>query len=321
MKPRIFYFSYRHNVPRGGQKHAYRHVDILSHHGMDAAIVHPGEEGFRLTWFENDTRVLSEAAFMRLVDPRKDLLVLPEDLGYQILSFPGRKVIFNKNIYSGFFAFGGPKNMGYPYQSPEVIAALVVSDHNKELLRLAYPHLMIEKVEIEIDRSIFKFCDMGKKEAFIACSPKAPEILLSVYHVIQARAAAGLNNGGKFEWIFLRDFTEKQTADILGRSLLFAGLSVTEGLGRLFLEAMACGCITVCCGNGPLRDISPCLEFKYADVASIVLFIETVMDSYPHCLAKWENRIASGAAIAERYSLDRQRESVLQAWEKIFQLL
>ena len=95
---RIFYYCYSHNEPLGGQKHTYRHVDILNAHGFEAYALHQ-KAGFRLTWFENRTRVIDEHGFHQIYDPERDYLALPEVLGARILDFPGRKVIFDKGLY------------------------------------------------------------------------------------------------------------------------------------------------------------------------------------------------------------------------------
>ncbi|MDZ7262908.1 MAG: glycosyltransferase family 1 protein, partial [candidate division KSB1 bacterium] len=76
----------------------YKHVDILNKHGYPAFALHR-QKGFRLIWFDNETNVIYFDEFKRLYHPDRDFLVLPEDLGSKILSFPGQKVIFNQNCY------------------------------------------------------------------------------------------------------------------------------------------------------------------------------------------------------------------------------
>src|SRR6266542_5500719 len=103
MRSRIFYFAYDHNRPSGGQKDTYQHVDILNRAGYEAYALHR-TKGFRLGWFENSTAIVSDEWFWRRRDEERDIVVLPEDLGPAICSYPGHKVIFNKNLYHGFRA-------------------------------------------------------------------------------------------------------------------------------------------------------------------------------------------------------------------------
>jgi hypothetical protein len=184
---RIFYFCHRHNHPRGNQKHTYRHVNILNAHGWQAWAFHPGED-FRLTWFANQTAVLSESAFHRTFRPGHDIVVLPEDLGPTIIDFPGPKVIFNKNLFTGMQALGPPDELCFdPYLCSDLLGVFAVSDHNRELLQLAYPHLPVFRVDVEIDTEIFRYRPLAEKAPLIALSPKVPEQVLALYHLARAR--------------------------------------------------------------------------------------------------------------------------------------
>jgi hypothetical protein len=155
-KPSIFYYCYDHNLPRGGQKDTYQHADILNKHGYQAFVLHMKKD-FRLTWFENETKVVDFECFQRIYNQEQDYIVLPEDLGMDILKAPGKKVIFNKNLYYGFEAFGEKIPPHYPYHNEEVVCAFTVSDHNREHLRFAYPHLEVIRVYSGINSDLFSY--------------------------------------------------------------------------------------------------------------------------------------------------------------------
>jgi Glycosyl transferases group 1 len=313
---RVFYFCYAHNRPTGGQKHTYRHVDILNKHGFTAFIFHP-IDNFRLTWFENDTRVIGYSEFVRTFDPTRDFVVLPEDLGLKINEFEGQKVIFNKNLFYGFRCYPNRAGLRYPYFN-DVVAVFTVSEHNRAQLQFAYPSLHIERVYSEIRPDIFSWRAVTDKKPQIACIGKNPESLMAVYHTMQARAAAGFNNGTKFKWIFLGDKSEIETAAILRESLLFIFLSVTEGMPRMPLEAMSCGCLLATYGHGPLKEVVPATyRFEYGDVVGLTVYIEAVMASFPNNLERWASVLAEGREIAASYSLERQETSVISAWRQI----
>ena len=314
--PRIFYFCYRHNQPRGGQKHTYRHVDILNRNGIEAYAFHPGEE-FRLTWFANETKVITESEFRRRLNPARDIIVLPEDMGTRIVDFPGRKVIFNKNIFTGFQAFGWDADGFFdPYLSSEVLGAFVVSEHNRKHLQLAYPQLLVQKVDVEIDPAIFCYRPLKSKAPLIACSLKAPEVILPLYHILRARAKSGLNCGKAFEWVFLDGLVEQDLARVLSDAVLFVTLSVAEGIGRLSLEAMASGCLLISCKAGPLADIVVVAEsFRYGEMSEMVRFIERVMAAFPDELEQWSTLSEQGKQAADFFSPDQQEAGVIRAWE------
>jgi hypothetical protein len=314
---RIFYYCYSHDRPTGGQKQAYRHVDILNRHGFDARVLHL-QERFRLRWFENDTRVIDHAAFRREHNPVSDVLVVPEDLGEAIQRFPGRKVVFNQNLYHGFQTFGEKVPAVYPYQRPDVVAAFAVSEHNAAALRFACPSLPVFRVFYAIDPARFTFTPITSKRAQIACIAKAPSQLSAVFHVLNLRARQGLNALGAFEWVFIKGKTEREVADILSASLVFVFLGIEEGLPLMPLEAMASGCLVLGVSAGPVREYLPSSAlFPVGEVQGIAERIETIAAAFPDRLGAFEADAAAGLETTRRYSLEQEEESVLSAWRVI----
>ncbi len=316
---RIFYFCYRHNQPRGGQKHTYRHVDILNRNGWEAWVFHPGED-FRLTWFPNQTRVIGETEFAILFRQGIDILVLPEDLGTDIVNFPGPKIIFNKNVFSGMQALGQPGATFFdPYRASDLLAIFAVSEHNRLLLQFAYPGLSIYTVDVEIDPQTFRSRPLTSKAPMIALSPKTPEFVLPLYHLMRARGEQGLNRARDFEWVVLRDMAEDEVAAVLEQALVFVTFSVAEGAGRLPLEAMASGCLLLTPRLGPLAASLPVdHEWQSGDLLPAAHWLEEVMEAWPEKLTGWNRLVDSGRAAAAQYSLANQERSVLEAWRNIF---
>jgi len=313
----IYYFCYSHNRPTGGQKETYKHVDILNASGYQAFAVHTAK-GFRLTWFENRTKTVHFDEFRRIFNQEQDYIVLPEDLGSKILNFPGKKVIFNKGIYNGFVSFGDKKPPVYPYHHPEVICVLTVSDHNSEHLRFAYPNLDVIRVYPGIDSDLFAYKPLREKRQCITYVPKSLPALLSLYHTLQSRAEAGINKLKEYDWILLHDRSEQDVATILRDSLIFIFLSVEEGLPQTVLEAMSCGCLVAGYGSGPLREcLPPGFQFEHGDLIGIAKYIEAITDSFPHRVKDWEALAVAGYKKALYYSPERQRASVLEAWDRI----
>jgi hypothetical protein len=316
---KVFYFCHSHNNPRGGQKHTYQHVDILNKNGYRAAAFHPGPD-FRLTWFENRTRVINEAAFLTQLDPHNDYVVLPEDLGRRCVEIPGRRVIFNKNIFTGFSTFDLAADTPDPYTLPDTVAALTVSQHNLEHLQLTYPQLAIHKVEVGIDFRVFQSRPLASKLPIVACSVKAPEMLLPLYKMISSRAKTVNKHGTLFQWIFLTDHTEDQVAAILRDAVLFISCSVVEGIGRTTLEAMAAGCIVIAFDSGPLQhQVATPWKLEYGNLVPAVHMVEEVMRDFPGNIMKWGPIITRNSKTAAHYSSANQEDTVLQAWNSILQ--
>lgn len=313
----IFYYCYSHERPTGGQKHTYQHVDILNRHGYKAFAFHTKKD-FRLNWFENETKVIDFEGLKKIYDPARDYLVLPEDLGTKLLEFPGRKVVFNKNLYNGFQVFGWEMPPAYPYQDPTVVCAFAVSEHNREYLQFAYPHLKVLRVDPGVDGGVFAHTPLREKRRIISCVQKAPGLLLTLYHALQSRAAAGLNNLKEFEWVFLDGRTEQEVAAVLRDSLLFVFTSIEEGLGRMPVEAMSSGCLVAGFASGPMKEYLPAeFMFEVGDMTGMARFVESVAASFPGSVERWQSVSEEGSKKALAYSLERQERSVIDAWELV----
>lgn len=292
----------------------------MNAHGWEAWAFHPGEGAFRLTWFPNKTSVLSEGAFRRAFRPGLDIVVLPEDLGPGIVDFPGPKVIFNKNVFTGMQALGPPGALGFdPYLSSDILGAFAVSDHNRAVLQLAYPHLDIHRVDIDIDAQVFRYRPLASKAPLIALSPKNPELVLSLYHLARARGEQGLNRARDFNWVLLEGMEEDEIAEVLNAALVLINFSAAEGVGRFALEALASGCMLLSCRSGPLATQLPLAEeWHPADLVSPLHWLERVMEAWPDSLQVWSPLSEEGVRVAALYSPANQANGVLKAWEGIW---
>ncbi|HJT79021.1 MAG TPA: glycosyltransferase [Gemmataceae bacterium] len=317
---RVFYYCFDHNRPTGGIKQIYRHVDILRRHGCEAFVLHD-TPGARATWFENQTPVIDRATFAGRHDPAADFVVLPEDLGARILDFPGRKVVFNQNVWYGFAAFGWSLPPRYPYLDPEVVAALAVSDHNREYLRFAYPRLEVLRVWYGVDAARFTPRPLASKDRAIACAPKALPEVYALLHLLQSRARQGLNRLGGYDWVLLQGKSEAEVAALLNRCRLLLFLSTAEGLGLLPLEAMLSGCLVAAYAVGPPREyLPPQFQHEPHDLLGLARWVEALAEPPPSEVAAWQAVADAGRATALRYGLEREEESVLAAWARIREL-
>lgn len=317
---KIFYFCFSDNQSSGGNKEIYRHVKILTQHGYQAFVLHTTRE-FKLTWFNHQVKVVDLDIFKALFSPEKDFIVLPEDLGSDILSFPGNRVIFNQNIYYGFHTFSLSKPLLYPYLCSETKGALVVSEHNRKYLSFAYPSLNIRRVYCGVDSEKFAFQHLKQKKKKIACNPvKRPLDISLLYHLLQSRAEQGLNTLSDYEWVFIENKTELEVAQILQESLLFIFLSKEEGFPLMPLEAIACGCLVVAYNVAPLTEYLPS-EFLYeqGNILEIARSIEAITRAFPEQVGQWETTSKTSLDIALQYSLPREEESVIGAWKEILQ--
>ena len=89
---KIIYLCPAIDIPIGGIKVIYKHVDILNQIGYDAYVYHDVNM-FRCTWFRNTTRIVY---YLDIND--HDIIVVPETMAHLIFRFKCKKIIFNQNV-------------------------------------------------------------------------------------------------------------------------------------------------------------------------------------------------------------------------------
>jgi glycosyltransferase involved in cell wall biosynthesis len=313
---RIFYRAWSHNRPTGGQKQMYRHVDILNSSGSDAYIFHD-RDGFRLSWFDNDTRVVGPTDFKSLYRRGRDILVLSEDIGLPLSRFPGPKVIFVQGIHEGFLALGDAPPERYPYQDAGVLGVITVSEHSRQILTYAFPDIRVLRVVNGIDLNRYQSVALANKSPIIATILKKVSYMevKPLFHMLNARAQQSGNPLKDFEWTFIKDNTEVEVASLLQRAVLFIFLSGIEGFPLLPLEAMAAGAILAAPDVDPLREYVPegC-RFRPGDLVGLARWVEAIAASRVSSYAGFEELVLQGQTVAKQYDLERERESVLSVW-------
>lgn len=304
---RICYLCPDDPRPSGGIRVVYRHVDLLNAAGRDAVVLH-GRPGFRVGWFDNDTRV---SAAGDVVLGRDDLLVVPEYYGPGLGSLPAgcRKVIFNQNAYSTFarvpLAGTGP---GAPYAGvPGIEALLTVSQDNAALLRHAFPQFPVQVARVVVDERVFHPGD-GPAGRRIGYMPRRrAEEQEQLLHILRAR---GVLDG--WELVPIDAMTEAQTAEALRGCAIFLSFSEREGFGLPPAEAMASGAYVVGFTGLAGRDFfdpAHCAPVAEADLLAFAVAVEAALDRYrtdPGALA------AAGAA-ASKHILAQYHEDGLRS--------
>jgi hypothetical protein len=317
MTPRIFYFASDDPTPAGGEIDTYDHVDALNAAGLDAYALHI-TPGYRHTWFDNDTKVIDTKRFWSLYDQARDYIVVHESIGPRIAMFPGKKVIFNKNLYHGFSVFGLNPEATYPYLDDTVAAVLVTSEHNMRHLQFAFKDARMFRMYTRIDGERFAYRPIAQKRRRICAVAKAIPDLSVLAHLLWVRARGGQNRLAGYDWVFLRGLSQAQVAEALADALIVVNLSTHEGLPRTVLEAMSCGCLVVSYGSGTMQECLPAQSaFESDDFVRLATEIERIAEQFetsPERLVRWAEE---GQAIAARFTRERQRAAVMAAWESI----
>jgi Glycosyl transferases group 1 len=306
----IYYLAPDLRRPSGGVRTIYRHVDVLNATGRSAAVVH-ARPGFRCSWFENMTRVVT----LPVVLGPADLVVVPEESIARLSRIaPGaRKVVFNQNAYRTFRGVGDAAHSPY-VTCPDLAGAMVVSEDSQHYLRYCFPDLTIGRIRHVIDPTIFHPEPRLRRRQIAAVPAKRPAELRQLIDVLAARGVLG-------EWRFVRieQMSEAEVGRTLQASPLFVSLNKAEGFGLPPAEALACGCRVVGFHGMAAREFfhEPfAAAVEDGDVIGLARAVEDFVTAYSAREAELERLGAEASAwILARYSREHQASDLAEFFD------
>lgn len=319
---RIFYFCPSLDEPIGGVKVIYQHVDCLNRRGMDAYVLHD-TEGFRATWFSNQTKIAyaTEGAEYDI----GDYLVIPDYESHRLYrAMPGtKKVIFQQGPS---FAFGTGDPQGFkirrrPFADPNVKASLVVSEYLATYIKHAFPGKPVFRTRLRIDTDVFSLPAKGQsKKKQIAVMPRRNfEEASLVLKMLASRDALG-----EFSIVLIDKMKQHEVAKTLRDSWIFLSLSPLEGFGLPLAEAMASGCLVVGYhGFGGKEFLLPNASYpvETGNLLACAKTLEKVINKIeqnPRAAERASTR--ARRLIQGRYGGSQSEDSIVAAWKHIFRL-
>jgi glycosyltransferase involved in cell wall biosynthesis len=311
--PTVYFCAPDWSEPAGGIRVAYRHVDILNQAGIRAAVLHR-RDGFRCTWFENDTRVVGS----------RDTVIGPEDL--VVVSELAVSLVRNLEARHRFVVFNqGPhltwgrvseEALDFCMNHPGLAAIVVVSGHSLEMMRYAAPSANVLRLHNSIDPHRF-FPGPPRPRPVISYMPRRGlEEASQVLGILRGR---GVTRG--WDVRPLEGLTEDQVADQLRLTTIFLSFAYQEGFGLPAAEAMACGAYVVGFhGFGGREYFRP--EFSHpvdpGDVLGLARAAEEAMDHEAGERGWCQSRGAAAAQfIAAKYSPDHERRDVVETYSAL----
>jgi len=311
--PRILVMAPDWDMPSGGVRKLYRHVDVLRSHGLNAYIEHQ-KSGFRCTWFEHNTPLADPADSW---PPRPvDMLACPEQLAWQMVKkTPGiPKIVFNQGAYLTFRDMTDEFNV-LPYTHPDFLATIVVSEDSRSYLNYAFPTHTVYRIHNSINPRHFYY--EPRKKPRIAYMPR--KNLPDVTQVLLLLKCRNVLEG--FERMPIDKMNEQQVGVALRESVIFLSLGAQEGMAMPPVEAMACGCIVVGYdGLGGREFLTPEYGFPIiqGDVQSFARTLESVIGALreePGPLLEKARRASE--FVTRTYSPEQEERDIVDAWEKI----
>lgn len=299
-----------HQVPTGGVKKIYDHVDMLNESGFDAAVVQ-GVRGFRPSWFANETRVVSPPFTVSSAD----VLVFPEILGSILTSaVPGaHRVSLNQAVYNTFVAV--PENeSGHPYSvSANLLGAIVVSEDSRDYVRYGWPDVPVHWVRHGIDPNVWRAGSGPRRREIVYLPRKRHAVSRQVIGLMRER---GVLAG--WDVTALDGLEHREVAVILRRAALYLHVSDLEGFGMPVLEALSSGCHVMGftgMGGRELFGADHAIRVPENDVLALAETLEQWL--LDHGSGDVAPNLAGADFARREYPPHRERESLVAAWEAL----
>ena len=304
----LYYLCGSENVPYGGVRVAYRHVDILNEAGISASILH-AVSNFRCTWFENTTRV----SWLPLEITDADVIVVPENRSSLLNTLaPGvPKVSFNQNA---FYTFQSHFPLEHPYlTATDLVTSMTISEANQAFLEYAFPKNSFKRIHLSIDPTMFHCPDNPPGRRIAYMTRKRPLESRAVLDILRSRGALR-----GWETIVIDQLPESGVASALRTASLFLSFSWQEGLSLSPLEALASGCSVIGYTGIGGREYFERLGALEVPDGDVVVFARAVddwiqrFDDDEH----WRTARQRSHDALQAYSKDQEKADLVSFWRE-----
>ena len=226
----IFLAPFRKNEISGGIKTFHRHAELLAEIGFDAWVYQP--DGLP-SWLESRAKLLT-----RLNAGADDVLVFPEALNgplLDLLQLQARKILFSQAHYYTLFNPIPPERYGSLGFERVACQSLVAKGFLERVLSLSD----IAVLPCFVDPALFHPRD--KRNQIAVIPKKLPREAAAIQKIFTLKYPELAGTG----WEIIDNRSERETAEIFGRSAAVLSLPFLESFGLVPLEAMSCGAIVV----------------------------------------------------------------------------
>lgn len=353
----LIFWTPDRSTPSGGTKQIYRHAELLLRAGIEARVLHTqrgfcqnwfehqaplaylGESFSRrahhriggsvrrwrprldLDLFEGRKIQLADGAgsYREYTLSHKDIVVMPEYLGAALadanIELP--MVIFNQGWRGTFRGYGiGEHAAKTVYSRPNVLGAVAVSEYIRQYLEYAFEGLAVHRVVNGVDSSLFHPSDVPRHRQVAYMPRRMPLHLEQVFNLLMSRGALD-----GWDLVPIDGLSESGVAEILRHSFVFLSTCKEEGFGLPPVEAGMAGCLVVGYTGSGANEYFQAGLCERVDQDDVLGFAKAVERTLAWVEADESKAIEKGRAIStfltERYSLEREAESAITAWQAL----
>ena len=251
--PRRYWLALHPDIrkPIGGAKQMHRFAEALMSCGRQSTLIQERAD-FHPGWFRSKVNTISLTDWHQRsdLDPRKDMVVLPETFIPALHRYrPGLpKLIFNQN---GSYSFGLKNGDGFPdtaeavlklYRHSDLAHVICVSQHDEQLLKQGFrlgSH-RVSRLINAIETDVFRPGVSNKKHVLSFMPRKNSRDAAIVAALLHSQPWFA---GWSLEPI--QGLPQVEVARKLQNSIGFLSFGHPEGFGLPLAEAAACGCALI----------------------------------------------------------------------------
>jgi hypothetical protein len=308
MTGRILYECLDLTAPSGGVRRLYRHVEILSAHGLPASILHH-RRGFRAGWFPNDVPIeYWEKDFALAPD---DILVIPEghtDVIMATANVACERIVIALNWANIFRRLP----IGEDWRNYGVRHVIAGSEYEREFILRT---MGLDSTVLRSGTNTDLFRPAADKQLRVAYMPRKNQ---EMFHLIASIFRARYPRWQHVPFVPIDAVAHESVARVMSESAVFLATSFPEGLARPPLEAMNCGCIVVgFAGRGSLEYMThgdTCYRAEDGDALTAAEYLDDALTRIVD--GRGQPMIARAREVAGRYSLSREEAAVLAYWRQ-----
>lgn len=296
---RLIYVCPGWDIPSGGQKVIYQHVQALADKGLSCFVFHPDKPGSSYTWMKHHVKSLKLSHF----NPARDFLVFPEVWATLAAKFciPAgiAYAIFVQNGYLVHFSGGfDPALLSEAYRHATLV--LSISEDTSEMLPLVFPKLSREHI-YRVVYSVPSIFAPTTKEPVITYMPRK-------LRTHAERMEKYLQNSLPADWRLkaLDNISEREVAENMARSSIFLSFSDMEGYPIPPLEAALSGNLVVGYSGQGGREYFQRPIFREVPNGNFRLFISEIHAA----IRDVENGATKSSAFATQVEQIKARHSV-----------
>ena len=308
----IFYYCPELTLKSGRLRCLYRHVQLLSQGGVEAAILHT-TPGFRL---DDVPEVPLEYLNRPYTFKNGDIVVIPEacpDIMQRLQFSQARRFAIALSWSQIFLNLSD----GVSWRDWGIERVITLSPVVSEFVSWSMS-LPVHELPFSIDATSF-YWDGKRKRPKVAYQGRKSQLLRPLKRALTCRDRQLVS---EVVWCELNNLSLADYASELRDASVFLALSTSEALNISVYEAMASGCIVAGFHGVGLRDVmhgmgpdQNCVLAENGDYATLACRLEPLLrDVASGEMERWRPIVDKAQSVAAQHTLEQETERLQAFW-------